>query len=498
MAFYWEDLLEDLVQRRKVVAVIGADLLGVAKPGGSVPFYDALAARTAARLGAAGIQGLPPDADWAALQAAIGERRFHKGQFARELSVSHNELLAEQTAAMLPEPLRLLGEITDFRLVLTTTIDGLAGKAMGVPEGSALISNFTRNADLPPGWQATQGGAVRSPPTLVHLFGRINSYGNYALTEEDLLEFMCNLQGKNQPTELLARLRRSDVLMLGTRFPDWLARFFLRLVRGDRLSQENQNTSREEAFEAVLADTEAQSPRPLVAFLKTYSPLTRIYEEGSAADFVKELHQRWTRLRPSPGQSPVVVAPGPAYAAAQPPPPPSSDKFIFVSYVGEDRAAAVAVVEALERANLSVWFDKNRGPGLGLEHGTDYDFEINKKIRECTLFVLLLSRNTLKQEVSYFRNEWRWASQRWRITQIGRPFMKPVVIDDLEYAKSPDFWEFCELRGERKCNVLKAPGGLLEKVVLRTADDGTETAVESFIRDIRAAQMSLPGVAVGQ
>jgi hypothetical protein len=465
MAFFWDDLLEDIIHRRKVVAVVGPDLLGVTEQGGQVPFYRELARLTAGKLG--GIEGLPLDADWAALEKAVAGRKVdRRGQFTFELNTAHNELLASTTTQTMPEPLRLLAEIDDFPLVLTTNIDGLIGKALGVsdkaPPGStgnvALASKFDRCADLPKRWTPAPQG---SPPTLLHLFGRINSVPDYALTEEDVLEMMFNLQGKSPPTELLSRLRHSDVLMLGTRFPDWLARFFLRLVRGDRLSREDMNASRDNAFGAVLADTEAQPKRPLVAFLKTYSPYVQIFEEGTPADFVRELNRRWKALKvptakPEPVSDEREMIPG----------------SIFISYASADRPAAAAVAARLEKDKLDVWFDRNQ-----LQHGNNYDLKIKDNIGHCDLFVHILSHNTDARTEGYLVREWEIARERRLDIKARIPFMMPIVIDNLDFENSTDFADYCQ-PGMHKVNALRAPGGIL-------SDDDVK-AFKSALRQVRS------------
>jgi hypothetical protein len=372
--------------------------------------------------------------------------------------MAHRELLASLPPEATPEPLRLLAQITDFPLVITTAIDGLIARALRVPDEAALVSTISENADLPPDWQPPPRGA---PPTLVHLFGRIAATPGFALTEEDMLEFMWNFQGERRPTRLLSRIRRSHVLLLGTRFPDWLARFLLRLLRGDRLSLES------ETFQAV-AEPEAHAPRPLVAFLQNYSPQTRIFEEGSAADFVRELHKRWTALQPKPQERAPLVANVASGAGDASEPSDMRAGSIFISYASGDRAAAAALAATLDRAGLDVWFDRNE-----LRGGDRYAAKIRRHVQQCDLFVPLMSQTTESRQDAFFRREWSWA--RERLPSIGplRPFMMPLAIDDLDVYNSPDLSLYFEMPG-REVHVLSAPGGALD-----------ERSVQDFVRAIR-------------
>lgn len=467
-AFYWDDLLEELTVSRNVVPVIGHDLLSASSPERAT-FYRDLAARTAEKLTANGIKGVPADADFSAFLDRALARVRHRGEFTRALSAAHRELLAELPLQALPEPLRLLAEITDFPLVLTTSIDGLAASAFGVPESAALLSTLSENADLPAEWKPPPRGA---PPTLVHLFGRIAATPGYALTEEDTLEFMWNLQGEKRPTRLLSRIRRNHVLLLGNCFSDWLARFFLRLLRGDRLSVES------ETFEA-LADPEARDERPLVTFLQNYSPQTRIYTEGTVADFVMDLHERWRAIRPQSPSSPSSDA---ASDAAEP--GEMRAGAIFISYASEDHAEAATLALALDRAGLDVWFDKNE-----LRGGDRYKAKISRYIKQCDLFVPLISRHTeARQSNEFFRFEWSEAKARLPFIGPARPFMMPLVIDETNAYASPDLGHYFQSEG-REVHVLRVPGGV--------PDDRTVQDFIGAIRQVRSPRPSAVPVPAG-
>jgi hypothetical protein len=448
MKFYWEDLLDGMIRDRKVVPVIGADLLGAAEPGGEIPFRRELAERTAGKLREAGLDSPPVDSDWAAFVDAALRRIRNRGDFTLALNEAHRELMAGMTDDALPQPLQLLAQITDFPLVLTTTTEGLVERALRIPEDEVLSCTVNETADLPINWQPP----VRcSPPTLIHLFGKIAATPGFALTEEDLLEFMSSFQDERRPAQLLSKLKRSHILILGNRFPDWFARFFLRVLRGERLSLDNVST-----FEAV-AEPEARSSRPLVAFLQHYSPRTRIYEDGNAVDFVRELHGRWLSKQSKPSTASVPA--GRALRGGECLEPDDMRKgSIFVSYTSEDRAAAAAIAKTLDGAGLDVWYDRNE-----LRGGDRYDEKICHHINQCDLFVPLLSRNTESRQDAYFRREWTWASERLPAISPSRPFMLPLVIDDLNPYKSPDLKHYFGMAGRREVHVLNALNGVLDE-----------------------------------
>src|SRR5262249_44625844 len=120
------------------------------------------------------------------------------------------------------------------------------------------------------------------------LLGRPGDAGEYAVTEEDTLEFIHELKAKLEPQgelkNLGAILRQSHLLFLGCGFPDWLMRFFMRTLRGERFYAQPLRRR------ARVVDRRAEREGNLVLFLQQYG--TRVYA-GSPVDFVAELGRRW-------------------------------------------------------------------------------------------------------------------------------------------------------------------------------------------------------------
>jgi tetratricopeptide (TPR) repeat protein len=98
---------------------------------------------------------------------------------------------------------------------------------------------------------------------------------------------------------------------------------------------------------------------------------------------------------------------------------------IFLSSASQDAEAAGRVHDVLRAAGLEVWFDRSE-----LRGGDAWDVSIRRQIRECALFVPIVSANTQRRTEGYFRLEWRLAEQRSHLMARGRPFLVPVVIDD--------------------------------------------------------------------
>ena len=102
-----------------------------------------------------------------------------------------------------------------------------------------------------------------------------------------------------------------------------------------------------------------------------------------------------------------------------------SGKAVFLSYASQDAAAARKICEALRAAGVEVWFDQSE-----LRGGDAWDAKIRKHIKECALFVPVISANTQARHEGYFRLEWRLADQRTHLMGRAKAFLLPVSIDE--------------------------------------------------------------------
>jgi TolB-like protein len=98
---------------------------------------------------------------------------------------------------------------------------------------------------------------------------------------------------------------------------------------------------------------------------------------------------------------------------------------IFLSYASDDAEAAARIAAALSTAGLEVWFDKNE-----LRGGDVWDQKIRHQIRDCALFIPVISAHTQARTEGYFRLEWRLADQRTHLMARNKPFIVPVCVDD--------------------------------------------------------------------
>jgi TolB-like protein len=97
---------------------------------------------------------------------------------------------------------------------------------------------------------------------------------------------------------------------------------------------------------------------------------------------------------------------------------------VFISYASQDAEAAACICSALRQAGVEVWFDQSE-----LRGGDVWDQRIRREIRDCTLFMPVISANTASRLEGYFRLEWDLADQRSHMMARDRAFIVPVCLD---------------------------------------------------------------------
>ena len=96
----------------------------------------------------------------------------------------------------------------------------------------------------------------------------------------------------------------------------------------------------------------------------------------------------------------------------------------FLSYASQDAEAAQKICDALRAAGIDIWFDKSE-----LRGGDAWDQRIRRQIKDCALFIPVISTSTEARTEGYFRLEWRLAEQRSHLMAKSRVFFVPVCID---------------------------------------------------------------------
>jgi TolB-like protein/Tfp pilus assembly protein PilF len=115
---------------------------------------------------------------------------------------------------------------------------------------------------------------------------------------------------------------------------------------------------------------------------------------------------------------------------------------VFLSYASEDAAAVEQIAMALRAAGIATWFDKSE-----LRGGDVWDRTIRQRIRDCALFIPVISRHTQERLEGYFRLEWKLAVDRSQRMAAERTFIVPVIVDATRDrdALVPDFFHEVQL-----------------------------------------------------
>jgi TolB-like protein len=103
---------------------------------------------------------------------------------------------------------------------------------------------------------------------------------------------------------------------------------------------------------------------------------------------------------------------------------PHSDA-VFISYASQDASAAERIASALRAAGIEAWFDQSE-----LRGGDAWDASIRRQIKNCALFIPVISKNTHARGEGYFRLEWKLAVDRSHLMASDLPFLLPVVVDN--------------------------------------------------------------------
>ena len=234
-SFPWEDLL-DYIQDGKVVPVVGHELIEAEYQGRRVSLQRLLAERLAER------EKL--EVQWTrhfelndAVCAYLANPQARLvGLYDRIASF----LRSMSPPFPVPDGLIRLAGIGRLDLFVSLTFDSLLARAIDqVRFGGRTETReieFSLNQST-----AAQAEALRvrpgDAPVVFNLFGRAASKSDFALHDEDALEFIHRLvSGDVAPPEwLLSELRNRHLLIIGVHLADWLERFLLRAATRDRM-----------------------------------------------------------------------------------------------------------------------------------------------------------------------------------------------------------------------------------------------------------------------
>jgi hypothetical protein len=406
---FWEDLLSH-IRQRVLVPVVGPDVATV-EDGDVDTIFSALIAR---RLTDRYQLNVPPEAMTIgeAVAAFLSERGHDDVE--RLYRVINDAILELNPPP--GEALRDLAAIDDLRLFVTTTPDRLLARAIN--EVRYRGAEAAREVSFAPNQSTAEHArnaqaAAPNETVVLSLFGQATSTPQYAIHEEDRLEWIHALLSDNAslPDWLNHQLKEQPLLFIGCEIPDWLGRFLLRYSSNARLSLQRI------PFFFVGCSTSREPS--LSSFFSTYCRRSLVQQlDMEPTAFVAELRTRWEKLSGSRPQATRAVG---AFAGDA---PGSEAPTIFVSYLREDAEVARRISDAITGLGGDVWFDERR-----LNPGDMWERELHDGIRRnARLFVPIISANTERVEEGYVFEEWAEAAERSRRIP-SRRFIVPVVVD---------------------------------------------------------------------
>ncbi len=406
--FAWDDLL-DAIAEGKVLPVIGHELLDAEYEGQRTTLQRLVAQRLAAS------QGLPTshrrhfelsDAVAASLELP---RTRPDDPYPQVTRIMRNL----KPPFPIPPALTQLAGIRPLDLFVSTTPDDLMAQALDAQRfGGATVTR--RLAFSIKQSTAAQAQGMDEPrdgvPVVFNLLGRLSTLPEYALHDEDALEFIHGLISRDAvpPDWLLSRLRDRVLLIIGLHLPDWLERFVLRSASSGRLRKADRIYFIAREFEP--------SASALALFFQRFGRGSRLnVYPGNAIDFVDELQRRWLERCPDASHD-TVTAPAPAGRGS-----------IFISYDRQNRVAVDRLHQAIVDLGGDAWYDR-----VNLRPGSDWDREIRNQIRHgVQLFLPVLSDQTENKPRSEGVVFAEWAEALARASRVIAPrtFIVPVVVD---------------------------------------------------------------------
>ncbi|MGI8743889.1 MAG: toll/interleukin-1 receptor domain-containing protein [Bryobacteraceae bacterium] len=417
---FWNQLI-GIISKGGVVPIVGEDLLRLPGDQGQNTLYELLAMRYASSCDIV----LDP-----AQQGNLSAVIRHHPDFASNPHDVYGGLGEEYEACnpAIPEPLLALARIRHFNLFVTTTFDDLLERALNEERfgGKKRTEVITYSPKSVPDDKQISTQLATGRPVVFQLFGNCRIPLKCALTEGDKVEYMHALQtAEYRPNRIFSELYDRPLLLLGNRFPDWLTRMFLRMVRKTPLDHR-------EVPKQYVSDARVVEDAYMRFFLHNFATNTEVVEDLDPVELVMELSKRWLERFGNQDIEPVTAP------AAGPRAMPKNA--VFISYCATDSSGrpsrdgqiAAAIRDALEARGIDVWFDKDQ-----LQGGDEFERRIKRYVETCSLFMPLISETTQSRDDGFFRKEWNWAlSKLSEFTGSDRQFLFPMVIDEINPYKA--------------------------------------------------------------
>jgi hypothetical protein len=424
---HWDKLLYG-IEKGECILFLGPEL-PVENPDGlrQIP-AQALARRLLRALDDEKLAGLDPqasDLSWIAQRYVVQEDQL---SLEGEIESWHREWLEARTT--LHDDLAAL----PFRRIVTCGLDPLMETALRRAGRTPAVERYHyrgRNEELLP-------EATIEAPVLFHLYGHVGEAPSVVLTEMQLLDFLAHLIGHDPPlpNDLNEALTNGRLfLFLGFELRQWYLRILfhvLKVLRSDSRGFAIETLDQGVGGEASEVD------HAILFYRDNFKKMDIV--RTSPVEFVGELRRRYVES----GRSTSATIPASAADRSPAVSAPTGGPTVFICHASEDKEKASQVHEALKRAKLEPWLDKD-----ALRGGDNWDDLIESTIAKVDYFVVLNSKALAakSRESSYVNKEINRAlkADEMRLVGLGR-FIVPASIDDTPLLKPLSKYHAVDLR----------------------------------------------------
>ena len=337
------------------------------------------------------------------------KERISENEINQTIIAKVNELSDDQIRL---SPFRKLAQIPGIDTYITVNLDNFLERAFMVEQ---LEANPSINFSIPMPAMDSSKIISGTNPIIYNIFGSITG-SNFAVSEEEYIEYLYLIRENNADIfeQFYESIKNKNLLMIGCSFPNWLMRFFIRIITGQRLK--NNYVGKTVACDKISQDVE------LYNFLNDHH-INVIHIDPSAnpdnsdatkfkntVAFINKLYTEWDSTNDK-ARNEVKF-----------------EEKLFISYASNDRPFVRLIKDEFEKQGVEVFFDDD-----DLRAGDRYNQKIKKYITNCNYFLPIISKHSLNKERYVYDKEWRRAF--FLDEDNSDSFLRPFIIDP-EISKS--------------------------------------------------------------
>jgi hypothetical protein len=324
------------------------------------------------------------------------------------------------------EPLQKLAEIGDFKFFISTTLDDMLVKALrksrNLKKKEMNILNYSLQQFSDMDFDDDDDDDEKEPKTTVFkILGNFDNVTESAFNEEEMLEHFLSITSKFNRHPMadyfIKQVKNKILLFIGCDFPDWFMRFIIRILTNQRYKYRN--------FNDYIVPHIDESKKNLTQFLNQFNKNVVVLDspkEGNVRGFVNQMHEK--------------------YLEAMETRPIQYEGTVFLSYNHRDVEAVEKFKKLLRAKGIrNTWFDLDDLPSG--EHRSS----IEEEIRQCSVFVPIISENSLGHPESYtWQVEWKAIEMRMTADKFYGKMsfqMIPCIADQTERGdkRIPDYMQ---------------------------------------------------------